>query len=151
VDKRASWKEQLAQSRVDADGHPELYGSYLKSVRTNQQMRQEAYQIKKMRGKLRDSQPLTCTYTDPEDPEGVIEIQCKDKKSYEAAIINEITQRFSLAHGSPPYQDPLLSAIGLLGDTETASSILQGTYTCPRDMDPYLKDVLTNLAMPQRV
>jgi hypothetical protein len=52
-----------------------------------------------------------------------------DKQSMEEASIIENEARFSLAHDTPLMQEPLLSEIGLMADTPTAQSILNGGHT----------------------
>jgi hypothetical protein len=51
----------------------------------------------------------------------------------------------SLTETSPPMQKPLVSELGYLANTNAATQILQGTYTCPPGVDRYTQQFLASL------
>ena len=46
---------------------------------------------------------------------------------------------------TPPMNEPLLSDLGFLSDTDTTKCILNGTYICPEGVDAYTKNFITSL------
>ena len=56
---------------------------------------------------------------------------------------NEI--RFRLMESTPPMNEPLLSDLGFLSDTNAAKCILNGTYICPEGVDAYTKNFIASL------
>ena len=61
----------------------------------------------------------------------------EDQAGVEAGLRECLCDRFTLTHDTPPMQEPLRSELGLLGNTEAAKQILEGTYECPDGVDEY--------------
>lgn len=78
-----------------------------------------------------------------EDGDEVIEYT--DKETVEEKISKTNEARFKLAWDSPPLQEPLISELGILGDTEAAERILKGTYVCPPGTDEYTRKFISAL------
>ena len=52
---------------------------------------------------------------------------------------------FRLTESTPPMNEPLLSNLGFLSDTDAAKRILNGTYICPEGVDAYTKNFIASL------
>ena len=72
----------------------------------------------------------------------------EDQAGVEAGLRECLCERFTLTHDTPPLQEPLRSDLGLLGTTEAAKQILEGTYECPEGVDEFTRDFLTVLQCP---
>jgi hypothetical protein len=48
-------------------------------------------------------------------------------------------------------QEPLLSLIGYLADTQAAEDILHGTFETPPDTDKYTRLLIDELRMPDNI
>jgi hypothetical protein len=64
-------------------------------------------------------------------------MEYQDQQSVERIIMENIAARFHLTECTPAMQEPLLSDLGYLGDTDAAQCILEGTYVCPPEVDDY--------------
>lgn len=83
--------------------------------------------------------------------EGPCYVEHTDKESVERAIMENNTTKFRLTENTPPMQDPLLSDLGYLADTDAAEQILAGTYECPEGVDEYTRDFLQCLQRPSQI
>jgi hypothetical protein len=61
--------------------------------------------------------------------------QITDQPTMEQRIMENNSRWFRLTESTPPMQEPLISQLGYLGNTETASQILNGTYVCPPELE----------------
>jgi hypothetical protein len=66
----------------------------------------------------------------------------------EKAIMDAIEERYKLSHQSPFLQDPLLSILGLTGNSTAAQQILDGTFICPDGVDDTTKTIVQLLQRP---
>ena len=66
----------------------------------------------------------------------------------EAGLWECLCDCFTLTHDTPPLQEPLRSELDLLGTTEAAQQILEGTYECPEGVDEFTRDFLSVLCHP---
>lgn len=62
-----------------------------------------------------------------------------EKEAVEQAIMANNAARFRLTEPTPMLRPPLRNELGLLGATEAAKQILQGTYQCPEGTDAYTR------------
>ena len=53
--------------------------------------------------------------------------------------------RFQLMESTPAMNEPLLSDLGFLSDTDATKHILNGTYICPEGVDAYIKNFIASL------
>jgi hypothetical protein len=65
----------------------------------------------------------------------VVATQIMDQPTMEQCIMENNSRRFRLTESTPPMQEPLVSQLGYLGNTEAASQILNGTYVCPPELE----------------
>lgn len=72
-------------------------------------------------------------------------VRYDDQESIERKIMENNEKCFRLTETSPPMQKPLVSELGYLADTNAATQILQGTYTCPPGVDRYTQQFLASL------
>jgi hypothetical protein len=61
----------------------------------------------------------------------------------------ENESRFSLAEETPPLQEPIISEIGFLAESEEVERILDGSYVPPPGTDPFMVKLLKELRMPE--
>jgi hypothetical protein len=61
--------------------------------------------------------------------------QITDQPTMEQRIMENNSRWFCLMESTPPMQEPLVSQLGYLGNTEAASQILNGTYVCPPELE----------------
>jgi hypothetical protein len=78
-------------------------------------------------------------------------VEYTDRDEIESRIMINNSARFRLTENTPPMQEPLLSDLGYLGDTDAADAILDGTYICPPEVDDYTKEFLACLQQPTQV
>jgi hypothetical protein len=62
-------------------------------------------------------------------------IRITDQPTMEQRIMENNSRRFRLTESTPPMQEPLISQLGYLGNTEAASQILNGTFVCPPELE----------------
>jgi hypothetical protein len=60
-------------------------------------------------------------------------------------------RRFSQSEQTPPMKQNILDMIGLYAEKEGAEQILSGTFIPPQDCDPYLRDLIDEMRMEDRV
>jgi hypothetical protein len=68
-----------------------------------------------------------------------------DQENIEKKIMESNKKQFCLTETSPPMQEPLVSKLGYLTNTNTAEQILQGTYVCPPGVDMHTQQFLASL------
>jgi hypothetical protein len=61
--------------------------------------------------------------------------QIMDQPTMEQHIMENNSRQFWLTESAPPMQEPLISQLGYLGNTEATSQILNGTYVCPPELE----------------
>jgi hypothetical protein len=134
-----NWKDKLGIVIAEDEGQPKQYlDSYIKSLQLIKKQKKEALQIKAMRGKLKAQQPFYCMVSDLEDMMQMKEIKLEAEHEVHGVMIDENDRRYSLAHGTRIMKKPFLSEVSVLAEKPAAQQILQGTYQCPRSMDPYM-------------
>jgi len=69
----------------------------------------------------------------------------EDQRSIEEKIMEMNDARFRLTESTPPMQEPLVSELGYLANTEAVEQILNGTYVCPPGIDQDTQDFLSKL------
>ena len=67
-----------------------------------------------------------------------------DKDTVEQKIMENNKIRFQLTESTPPMNEPLLSNLGFLSDTDATKRILNGTYICPEGVDAYTKNFIAS-------
>ena len=72
-------------------------------------------------------------------------IRHSNKDTVEQKIMENNEIRFQLTESTPPMNEPLLSNLGFLSDTDAAKRILNGTYICPEGVDAYTKNFIASL------
>jgi hypothetical protein len=130
--------EGLADTRALAKGTDKA--DELKQLRTIEQQRRVARNIKRIQGKLVRNATIQIIVNDRDGRRVVT-----DKTEMEEACISENIARFCQSEDTPPMMEPLVSDLGYLADTQTAQEILDGTYEPPADLDPYTKLFLREL------
>ena len=68
-----------------------------------------------------------------------------DKEEIESALIDEYENKYHLAEALPFLQEQLLSDIGALALGDSASQILNGTYSCPSWFSKYTEKFISYL------
>jgi len=76
-------------------------------------------------------------------PEGPLYITAQQE--VEQHLSEALALRFQLTAHSPFLVDPLQFELGLLSTSPAAQSILQGTYQCPAEVDPYTQQLIAVL------
>ena len=144
----AVWRDEFLDG--PATSRSELKGTdkdtELKHLRTIEQQRTVARNIKRMQGKLHRN-ATTQVFVNDQDGRRLV----TTKEAIENACIDENISRFTQSKDTPPMQEPLLSALGDLADTPEADAILDGTYTFPPDTDYYAKLFFQELRMPDNI
>ena len=77
--------------------------------------------------------------------------ECNSRHSIEQACIQEGLACYSQTHDTPFMTSPLYDKIGDLGYPTTIQKILNGTYSSPRDLDPYTKAFIHELKQPTNI
>ena len=82
--------------------------------------------------------------------EGLI-VELHDQPSMVAAmtVSNRVRQQQCL--GTPSMTPPFINDFGYLANTAAAKAVIEGTYVCSPDMDPYLVEFIETLPMPESV
>jgi hypothetical protein len=130
--------ETLASSRALAKGTKKE--AKLKQLRSIEQQKRIARNIKRMQGKLNRNATIQIVVND-QDGRRVI----TDKSAMEDACINENISRFSQSQDTPPMTTSLVDDRGYLGDTIESQEILNGTYQPPAGINHYTKLFLKEL------
>jgi hypothetical protein len=142
------WREEfmatLAASRAEVKGTKKE--TELNQLRSIEQQKRIARNIKRMQGKLHRNATLRITVND-RDRKRVL----TDQHEMEEACITKNLSRFLQSEGTPPMVEPLLSDLGYLADTPKAQAILNGTYNPPPSVDYYARLFLRELYMPDNV
>ena len=68
-----------------------------------------------------------------------------DKDTVEQKIMENNKIQFQLMESTPAMNEPLLSDLGFLSDTDATKRILNGTYICPEGVDAYTKNFIASL------
>ena len=143
---RKEYLERLAQAIAADKGTRQ--SSELKSLKHREKQRNEARRIRRLRRKNTVNKTIRLTEVTDRGLPTEARLVLDTKEEMEAAAIRENERRFTNAHRTPFYQEPLLSDIGLLAETDTVQQILDGTYAIPEDLDQYTKLLLQALRKP---
>jgi hypothetical protein len=147
-EKAPGWRNEflvsLAQSRAAHKGTEA--SAELKQLRTIEQQKTVARNIKRMQGKLQRNATTQIFVTDATGRRTVTK-----KEDIEAACITENIARFTQSEDTPPMTEPLISELGYLADTDAAEAVLAGTFVPPPETDEYAKLLLAELRMPDNV
>jgi len=79
-------------------------------------------------------------------PDGPLHIT--SQQEVEQHLSEALALRFQLTAHSPFLVDPLWFELGLLGTSPAAQAILQGTFQCPAEVDPYTQQPIAVLRIP---
>ena len=104
-----------------------------KRIKQEEKQRKSSISIKRMGHRLGQPSTTRLYYTNGEG----IRIECSQKETLEEACFQENEWRFGQSEGTPPTIEPLLSALGYLGDTAAGEEILNGSYVIPDGVDIY--------------
>jgi hypothetical protein len=144
----SSWRDEflvgLAKSRSESKGTDQ--DKELQQLRTIEQQRTVARNIKRMQGKLQRNATTQVCISNEQGRRTVT-----SKEDIEDACIEENISRFSQSNNTPLMQEPLLSLIGYLANTQAAEDILQGTFETPPETDKYTKLLIAELRMPDNI
>jgi hypothetical protein len=72
-------------------------------------------------------------------------IEVSTQEDVERVLIMEFDGRFRLTEGTPMMVEPLLSKLTLVGVSEDARKVLDGTFVCPPEVDAFTRAYLTAL------
>ena len=72
-------------------------------------------------------------------------VLCETEETVVQGIQTHLRERFALAHDTPTLQEPLVSELGMLGNTQAAKEILAGTYVIPDGVDGDTRDFIMAL------
>ena len=131
---RAPWMRQQFLSSLLKDAVEEEREEDVKRIQEqirNEQCRRQWRGIKQtMNGGGLNS----VTHCQVAREDGTLE-NCDTKEEVEEAISNTLSERFSLANSAPICRGPLFELLGFNADTETAETILDGTFVPPEGTD----------------
>ena len=65
------------------------------------------------------------------------------KDEVETHVIEGVSARFRSTEGTPLRSGPIAASAGLLGETDSAQAILDGTFVPPEGTDPHTQAMLT--------
>jgi hypothetical protein len=142
---RNNFLESLAKAKADKLGTQ--VETELKSLIQIEKQRRQARNIKRMRGKLGCGQ-VTKVYQTEEDGTKTV---CETQNSMVRAFFQENDSRFSQTEDTPPMQTPLAEDLGYLAETEKATQVLNGSYEPTFAIDPYARELLHEMRMPECV
>ena len=139
------WCKSHLQGLADAlaEFHQQLPAQVLKNLRHRETIRRKAQRVKALSKNQKGPKYTSLFHT----VDGT-RIECSDKVSMEKACTAESLLRYTRCHSSPFYKEPLLSALGVLADTEAAEQILQGSFEVPPELDPHTKAIIGLLQRP---
>ena len=139
------WRKSHLQGLADAlaEFHQQLPAQVLKNLRHRETIRRKAQRVKALSKNQKEPKYTSLFHTVDGN-----RIECSDKVSMEKACTAESLLRYTRCHSSPFYEEPLLSALGVLADTEAAEQILQGTFEIPPELDPHTKAIIGLLQRP---
>ena len=117
VQQRETFLERLSKAQAEASNRPQE--KILKELRTREHQRTLFRNIRRIIHPEQHGRGLTMVI----DTSGQ---ECSTQTTIEDACLEENKQQFQQAHDTPLYQEPMFSLLGPLGDTTTASTILEG-------------------------
>ena len=88
------------------------------------------------------AKPQTPAVTEVEVSIDGTTVKKTSKDDVESSIIDGVSSRFRSTEGTPLRSGPIAEAAGLLGDTEAAQTILNGTYVPPPGTDNHAVSML---------
>jgi hypothetical protein len=132
---RSTWLEDVAMAR-SSEGRSSV-AQEIKNLMVREQQRREARQIKyalqaQNRRALRSIEVLQSGQW----------VELDTRQDIETALLHELEARFNQAATTPFCTEPLLSAIGPLGTTPAAQSLLAGNFEPPSDTNYWAKQLL---------
>ncbi|CAB9523139.1 hypothetical protein SEMRO_1382_G267910.1 [Seminavis robusta] len=83
-----------------------------------------------------------------EDGTEVGTTECITKESIEEVMLEVNSTKYQQCMNSQFMQDPLLSELGYIGNTDTAEEILQGSYQCSPVLNQYTQAVIQHMRIP---
>ena len=117
-----------------------------KARRHIERQRKQARNVKRIRQKSGKGSVTKLYYTDNN-----VRTECTTKATMEKACISENTGRFSQTNDTPPMNEPLITDLGYLAETDAKYHILNGTYAPPIGTDQYMREFLDELRMPNSI
>ena len=117
------------------------------NLRRRERQRLQGRNVKRMNGKLGNSRVTKLWFTEEDGTRTL----CDTQLSMESACFHENESRFSQTELSPPMMEPMLSELGILGDTDQADAILDGTYVAPPGTDRYMVELLHEMRRPSAI
>jgi hypothetical protein len=73
--------------------------------------------------------------------------QYDDQATIKWKIMENNERQFRMMETTPPMQEPLVSKLGYLENTEAAKQILNGTYVCPNGINLPTQQFLSSLQL----
>ena len=138
--KRVHFQFELAAAKAK-EGNIKAAEALKNMVRIEAQ-RASAMRIKRMNGKMHNSNGLTRAIAPNKEGEWV---EVNDKESMEEALRMENSRRFTQANDTPLMRGRIYNELGVLPPEETTKSLLHGTYIVPHDTSPGVQEVLNYL------
>ena len=118
------------------------------SISTQQQLRRHTRQVRSQFSNVRQivgSKSKTALYSvEYQDQHGQT-LECFTRRDIELACANEGQRRFTQAQFTPFLQGSLLRDLGFLANQEATDHILNGTYVCDNDVEPYTRMFIQEL------
>ena len=142
---RDDFMESLAKSRALRNNTS--IEAEEKRIKQEEKQRKSSISIKRMRHKLGRPATTRVYYTN----EDGIRVECSQKETVEEACFKENDWRFGQSEGTLPTIEPLLSALGYLGEKDVVEEILDGSYEIPDGVDIYTAKLIQELKMPEVV
>jgi hypothetical protein len=137
---RKTFMEQLAHARA-AEGNTTAEKELIKLQAREQQLHWR--NIKKVTGKLNGG---GVTFVTELQPNGIYK-PLREKVEIENAFKKANEAKYRQSYDTDFLNEPLLSEFGYLGLTDNADKVMDGTYTCQPETNPYAAKLLRQLKM----
>jgi len=148
-DQRENWVKQIISAQ--AEDQNTMEAKLWKCLKQMEQSQDTARKVKQALGQGAIHTGL-CQVTAPINTEDSRRVTITTKTKLEIACLEEAKCRFTQVAMTPMLQPPMIDLLGIDDvDSPAFQQILNGTFECPQDCDPYIQKLLPYLAWPDSI
>jgi len=148
-DRRETWVNQMIEAQAEAQNTTKA-----KLWRHLWQMEQCCSTSRRVKQALGDGaiNARLCQVTTPVSMEDNKRETITTKQELEKACLEEAQCHLTQAANTPMLQPPMIDLVGIDNiDSLAFHQILEGTFKCPQDCDPYVRKLIPYLARPEGI
>jgi len=148
-DRRETWVNQMIAAQAEAQNT--MKAKLWKRLWQTEQSCSTSRRVKQVLGDGAIHTGL-CQVTAPVSEEDPGRVTITTKQELEVVCLEEAQQHFTQAANMPMLQPPMFDLVGIDNvDSPAFQQILDGTFVCPQDCDPYLHKLIPYLAQPEGI